>query len=164
MEELARRTSAADYIAHLKNIDVPMNEVDGVLATIGRKPGGTVDEPIKTLPTLEDLIDAKEYASIEAAQSQREMNTLQARRAERLNSRMEAALDELQSLLDDEQFQKLSESQEAWLRFRENECGFTGAFWEGGSMRPFIVAGTASRLTKQRAEMLENEIATLAGR
>jgi uncharacterized protein YecT (DUF1311 family) len=158
-EELARRKSAADLIAHLEKIGVPMERVDALLASIGRKRGDKVERPAKAPLTIEEQIEAREFAKIEAAQSQGEMNSLQADRARRLNTRMEEAFERLAARVDGDLRCKLDESQVIWLEFREKECAFAGAPWKGATMQPFITAGASSHVTKQRAEMLENHLA-----
>jgi len=163
-EELARRKTAADLIAHLRMIGVPMEQVDALLATLGRRRGDKVGEPIKKELTVEQFIEAKELAAIEAAQSQREMNVLQAKRASRLDQRMNDALEELRGYIGGDELKKFDEAHSAWLAFRDKECEFAGVTLEGGSLQPFVMSGVFSNVTKERAETLENQLAMLEGR
>jgi len=162
-EDLARRKSAADLIAHLQQIGVPMERVDALLSSIGRRRGDKVHQIEHKPLSIEEQHEAQEFAAIEAAKTQSEMNSRQGERARRLNRRMEDALEKLHEVLvDPELTQKLNEAQARWLEFRDKECAFTGAQFEGGTMQSFITAGTYSYVTKQRAEMLENELAAFS--
>ena len=84
-----------------------------------------------------------------------------ARRLIRLDRRMRAALEDLSRLLDDDQRKLLTRSQKAWEAYRDRMTEYAGAPWGIGTMRPFIEAGIQSRMTKQRAAELEEELASL---
>ena len=48
----------------------------------------------------------------------------------------------------------LRDAQRAWIAFRDKACEVEGMQYEGGSIRPMIVASCLARLTGQRAEDL----------
>jgi uncharacterized protein YecT (DUF1311 family) len=151
-EEIARRQGTARLIANMRRWGVSQGEIDAALASMDPR------RPQQTPLTAEDRIEQQEYAAIERAQSQHEMNQAQWRRLERLEGRMNAALAELGSRLDAEMRELLARSQAAWEAYRDSMSDFAGAPWGDGSLRPFIEAGIRSHLTKQRAADLEGEV------
>jgi uncharacterized protein YecT (DUF1311 family) len=85
------------------------------------------------------------------------MNQRATDRLERLDRRMNRALQLLMSTgeIDSDM---LEQEQDAWRIYRDRHGELADSPWENGSMRPFIVFGAMSRLTKERCELLEQEI------
>ena len=46
-------------------------------------------------------------------------------------------------------------AQRQWLRFRDAECAAEGAIYDGGSLRPMVVAGCRAELTEERTRRLD---------
>jgi uncharacterized protein YecT (DUF1311 family) len=156
-EDMTRRKQAADLIAHMRALGVEMNEVNAVLAAIGRKPNDQIGA-VARVKSPEEEVEAREIASIESATSQAEMNMLQASRAERLDGRMQSALQQLRAAFGEDFLKELNDSQAAWEAYREAESKFSGAPWVGGTMMPFVVSGAFARLTKERIQVIENHL------
>jgi uncharacterized protein YecT (DUF1311 family) len=53
--------------------------------------------------------------------------------------------------------ENLQAAQEAWLRFRDQECEFETMGTKGGSIHPMVVAECRRRLTDQRIKDLEDQ-------
>jgi len=56
--------------------------------------------------------------------------------------------------------QKLTESQRAWLAFRDAEAAFQADADRGGSMAPLIYSTTASDLTQAYIEALRKQLSS----
>lgn len=50
---------------------------------------------------------------------------------------------------------QLVAAQKAWLAYRDAECGFETALYEGGSVRPFLAAQCLEGMTRQRTSQFE---------
>jgi uncharacterized protein YecT (DUF1311 family) len=61
----------------------------------------------------------------------------------------------LRASLDPERFQALEKVQAAWLEYARAHCRWDGAFYEGGSLQPMIVARCMAALTQQRIRELD---------
>jgi uncharacterized protein YecT (DUF1311 family) len=161
-EDLTRRKQAADLVAHIRDIGVRMEDVDAVLSSIGRKRGDRIGQHSPKAITAQDQEDAREIAALENAESQYELNRLQQERGQRLNRRMLAAYKALLFKTEEPAAHQLQAEQDAWLHYRDLHREFAGAYWEGGSLQPFMRWGAYSHLTKERAALLENELSAYA--
>ena len=64
----------------------------------------------------------------------------------------------LTKLSDTESREKLKESQEAWLAFRDAEAAFAADQLRGGSMAPTIRYETMTGLTQQQIKQLKSHL------
>lgn len=155
---LEHRMSALAFMEKARALGIPTAQVDAMIASLGGKRKGAAE---KVDPEAE--LEIEEWAEIEAATSQQDMNNVARTRFERLDRRMEVAYDRLRRLMPPEFVSELEAAQAAWKEFRDREAELAGAPWQGGSMRPFIVAGAMSHVTKHRAADLEAQVAEFAG-
>ncbi|MCU0551686.1 MAG: lysozyme inhibitor LprI family protein [Leptolyngbya sp. Prado105] len=51
---------------------------------------------------------------------------------------------------------QLIEAQEAWIKFRDTNCAFTSAAYEGGSIQPMVYSNCIGRMTSDRTKQLED--------
>lgn len=65
---------------------------------------------------------------------------------------------ELLSTLDSEGQQKLSNSQRAWLKFRDTHGEFASDIWRNGSQQPVIYFNAITDMTIERAKELQKEL------
>jgi uncharacterized protein YecT (DUF1311 family) len=156
-EEIAHRQDTATLIANMRERGVTMADIEAVLTQV--KPRRVLHAP----PTTEELLEQQDYAEIAGAITQADMNEAQARCLTRLDRRMRAALEELGQRLSPDMRRLLERSQAAWEAYRDRMTDLAGVPWAGSNMRPIIEAGIQSRLTKQRAEELEAELADHRG-
>ena len=152
-EEIKRRSDAVALAEKMRSIGISAAEVDAMLASM--------DKDRKAAPALpapeDDAIEKREYLEIEMAKSQQEMNQVARRRYERLEMRMQHLIENLGWKIADFRTE-FEEEQQAWEAYRNKVADYAGAPWGDGSMRPFIVNGAMSRVTKQRIAELEAEL------
>ena len=93
--------------------------------------------------------------------TQVEMNLCAVRDFDAADAEMNRVYTRLRAALDAEERPRLVEVQRAWLRFRDLQCAFESADFEGGSMRPFLhsscMAGLTTERTRQLAAMLKEK-------
>lgn len=61
----------------------------------------------------------------------------------------------MRAALEIEHFQALERVQGAWQTYARDHCRWNGAFYEGGSMQPMVVADCMATLTESRIRELE---------
>ncbi len=62
-----------------------------------------------------------------------------------------------------ERLDRLRAAERAWVAFRDAQCAFEGAAYDGGSMQPMVVNGCAEALTKRRTAELRKALACAKG-
>jgi len=94
------------------------------------------------------------------ATTQVDMNMCANEGYERVDKALNALYSKLkQSLKEDAaSTEKLTEAQRAWIAFRDKECAFVGAGYEGGSLQPYVVTACKTELTEFRNEQLGRHI------
>ena len=53
---------------------------------------------------------------------------------------------------------KLKAAEVSWLKYRDDNCDYESALYEGGSMRPLIYSSCMERMTKARTDELREQI------
>ena len=62
----------------------------------------------------------------------------------------------LRAKLSSEEREELKHVQLTWLKYRDQQCAFESARYEGGSIYPLIVSGCLEKLTQQRNAVLDD--------
>lgn len=90
------------------------------------------------------------------AQTQAEMNHCSSKDYEREDARLNKTYEAVMSQLDASRQAKLKDVQRSWLKFRDLQCDYSAAQYDGGSMRPLIFSSCLLGLTKQRNKDLKD--------
>jgi uncharacterized protein YecT (DUF1311 family) len=93
-----------------------------------------------------------------AAQSQMELNQQAGAELRKSDERLNTVYKALLAKVSEAGKTKLQTAQQAWLRFRDQECEFETMGTVGGSIHSMIVAGCLTRLTDQRVKDLEAQL------
>lgn len=88
-------------------------------------------------------------------ETQLAMNTCAAKDLDREDARLNKNYRELQAKLDADRRTALRDVQVAWLKFRDLQCDFQAAQYEGGSIYPMVRAACLTDMTKQRNKDLK---------
>ncbi len=125
---------------------------------------------ILSLPVIshsqEEAIDCKK------ASTQQEMNICAQRQAETADKKLNNTYQILQRRLAQDlrqgntvqinyakqQYQKLINAQNAWIKFRDSSCEYERSVFEGGSVAPMIYASCIAKLTDRRTSDLQEYI------
>lgn len=103
------------------------------------------------------LLAAQQDACAEP-RTQTDMNVCAARDYARADSLLNVRYQTLVRTMPATQLQRLRTAQRAWIRFRDAECAYQAAEFEGGSMQPSIRSGCLAGLTEKRVADLERII------
>lgn len=60
--------------------------------------------------------------------------------------------------LDGDMRAKLRAAEESWLKYRDDNCAYEAAVYEGGSMKPMVYSFCLERMTKARTAELRDQI------
>ena len=89
------------------------------------------------------------------ANSQREMNVCASELAEKAEAVVEKLYAEVAAETSEGALsEKLAASQEAWKAYRDAQCDFDAAQFEGGSMRPLVFHMCRAKSAERRAQAL----------
>lgn len=116
---------------------------------------------MKRLIQLTFLVLATTSASYASAQNcknpetQLAMNICASKDFEREDARLNKNYRELQAKLEGDRRTGLREVQLAWIKFRDLQCDFQAAQYEGGTMQPLVRATCLTDMTKQRNKDLK---------
>lgn len=92
------------------------------------------------------------------AQSQMELNQQAGVAFQDADRQLNAVYTKLRARLGAESRARLQSAEEAWIRFRDQECAFIGSPTIGGSIHGMIVAQCQTRLTLVRVKDLEAQL------
>ena len=92
------------------------------------------------------------------AQSQMELNQQAGAVLQDVDRQLNAVYTKLRARLGPESRARLQSAEEAWIRFRDQECAFIGSPTIGGSIHGMIVAQCQTRLTLARVKDLEAQL------
>ena len=92
------------------------------------------------------------------AQSQMELNQQAGAALQDADKQLNAVYTKLRTRLSPESRARLQSAEEAWIRFRDQECAFIGSPTIGGSIHGMIVAQCQARLTLVRVKDLEAQL------
>lgn len=59
-----------------------------------------------------------------------------------------------QRAVDASKIENFKNIQRAWIKYRDLQCGYASAVYEGGSMAPAVQSGCMEELTKQRIQVI----------
>ena len=88
-------------------------------------------------------------------QSQLAMNSCAAKDYEREAVRLNKTYKELVAKLEKYRREKVKEIQIAWIKYRDLQCDFDSAAYEGGMMYSLVRSSCLSQMTKQRTKDLK---------
>jgi uncharacterized protein YecT (DUF1311 family) len=95
----------------------------------------------------------------EDAQTQFEMNQCAHKEYVAADAELNKTYNRLAAKLDtDEQRGQLKAAELAWIKYRDANCDFEGAFYKGGTMRPMIESFCLARMTNARTAELKDQI------
>ena len=94
-------------------------------------------------------------------QSQSEMNMCAAKRFNEADAALNRVYNELASKLEADARARLKTAEVSWLKYRDDNCAYEAAAFEGGSMQPLIRSSCYERMTKARTEELRGQIKEL---
>jgi uncharacterized protein YecT (DUF1311 family) len=92
------------------------------------------------------------------AQSQMDMNQQAGRELQEADRRLNASYAKLRAKLSPASRANLQAAEEAWIRYRDQECAFIGSPTAGGSIHSMIVAQCLTRLTERRIKDIEAQL------
>ena len=87
--------------------------------------------------------------------TQADMNQQSARDLAVLDGKIEAVLEELSSLVEDDRRELLYAGQAAWLEFRRRQAEYAASIYRGGTIYPVIYGGAERSLGEERLESLK---------
>jgi len=109
-------------------------------------------------PLVALLVAAVAMPASGVAQSQMELNQQAGVAFQDADRQLNAVYTKLRARLSPESRARLQSAEEAWIRFRDQECAFIGSPTIGGSIHGMIVAQCQTRLTLARVKDLETQL------
>lgn len=96
-------------------------------------------------------------------QSQAEMNMCAAKKFKAADAELNRVYNQLVAKLGDDagQRERLKTVETSWLKYRDDNCDYEAAAYEGGSIKPLIYSTCLERMTKSRTEELRFQIKEL---
>jgi uncharacterized protein YecT (DUF1311 family) len=94
-------------------------------------------------------------------QSQAEMNMCAAKKFKEADAALNRVYSELASKLEADARARLKTAEVSWLKYRDDNCEYEAAGFEGGSMQPLIRSSCYERMAKARTEELRGQIKEL---
>ncbi|MEH1920922.1 lysozyme inhibitor LprI family protein [Nostoc sp.] len=88
------------------------------------------------------------------AQTQAVINECAKLSYQNADKKLNQVYQQLVSTLERSRKQKLITAQQAWIKFRDNNCEFETSKYEGGSISPTIYFGCLENITKLRTQQL----------
>ena len=95
------------------------------------------------------------------AQTQAELNVCAGRKFKEADAELNRVYNQLTSKVDSMYRAKLKAAEVSWLKYRDDNCDYETALYEGGSMRPMVYSFCLERMTKARAAELRAQIKEL---
>ena len=94
-------------------------------------------------------------------QSQSEMNICADKKFKAADAALNRVYSQLASKLDAAARAKLKAAEVSWLKYRDDNCDYEAAQFEGGSMQPLIYSSCLGRMTKARTDELRGQLKDL---
>jgi uncharacterized protein YecT (DUF1311 family) len=91
-------------------------------------------------------------------QTQYEMNVCSHRAYKAADAELNKVYNRLASKLDEAARAKLKAVEVSWLKYRDDNCDYESALYEGGSIQPAIYSSCMERMTKARTAELREQI------
>ena len=95
------------------------------------------------------------------AQSQSEMNICADKRFKAADAVLNRVYNQLAAKLEADARAKLKAAEVSWLKYRDDNCEYEAAGFEGGSMQPLIRSSCYERMTKARTDELRGQLKEL---
>ena len=97
----------------------------------------------------------------EGAETQSAMNMCADKKFKAADAVLNRVYNELASKLEADARARLKTAEVSWLKYRDDNCEYEAAPWDGGSMQPLIRSSCYERMTKARTEELRGQIKEL---
>jgi uncharacterized protein YecT (DUF1311 family) len=94
-------------------------------------------------------------------QTQAEMNMCADKKFKAADAALNRVYNELASKVDAMYRAKLKAAEVSWLKYRDDNCDYETALYEGGSMRPMVYSFCLERMTKARTAELREQLKEL---
>ena len=94
-------------------------------------------------------------------QTQTEMNICADKRFKAADAALNRVYNQLASKLEADARAKLKAAEVSWLKYRDDNCDYEAAPFEGGTMQPLILFSCMERMTKARTEELRGQLKDL---
>ncbi|HJQ32636.1 MAG TPA: lysozyme inhibitor LprI family protein [Pyrinomonadaceae bacterium] len=95
------------------------------------------------------------------AQTQAELNMCAGRKFKEADAELNRVYNQLTSKVEAPYRAKLKAAEVSWLKYRDDNCDYETALYEGGSMRPMVYSFCLERMTKARTAELREQIKEL---
>ena len=95
------------------------------------------------------------------ARTQAEMNVCADRQFKAADAALNRVYNQLAAKLDADARAKLKAAEVSWLKYRDDNCDYEAAAFEGGSMQPMIYSYCLERMTRARTTELRAQLADL---
>ena len=92
------------------------------------------------------------------AQSQSEMNICADKKFKAADAVLNRVYNQLAAKLEAGARAKLKAAEVSWLKYRDDNCDYEAAQFEGGSMQPLIRSSCLERMTKARTAELRGQL------
>lgn len=151
--------SAADLFEKLNRHKIGLDDLKQfrtqALSTSAEAAATTAQHYFKKAEDLARTIPPNDESSSGEAITQAEMNAQAFEQYGAAENELVALVVEKLSSLPPESAEAFQRSQEAWQRWREEEAVWEAKVWEGGSIRPLLVATKLEQLTRERIVSLK---------
>jgi uncharacterized protein YecT (DUF1311 family) len=97
----------------------------------------------------------------EGAETQAAMNMCAAKKFKEADAELNRVYNQLASKVEAPYRAKLKAAEVSWLKYRDDNCDYETALYEGGTMRPMVYSFCLERMTKARAAELRQQIKEL---
>ena len=97
----------------------------------------------------------------EGAETQSAMNMCAARKFKEADAALNRVYNQLAAKLEADARAKLKAAEVSWLKYRDDNCEYEAAPFDGGSMQPLIRSSCLERMTKARTEELRGQLKDL---
>lgn len=97
----------------------------------------------------------------EDPKTQFELNVCADRKFAASDAELNRVYGQLASKLEDRRRARLKAAEVAWLKYRDANCEYEAALYEGGSMRPMVRSLCLERVTKARTAELRGQLKDL---
>lgn len=94
------------------------------------------------------------------ASTQFEMNQCARKEYEAADAELNKVYNRLAAKLEEEQRTQLKTAELAWIKYRDTNCDFEGAFYKGGTIRPMVQSYCLARMSNERTAELKQQIET----
>ncbi|WP_066376077.1 MULTISPECIES: lysozyme inhibitor LprI family protein [unclassified Anabaena] len=90
------------------------------------------------------------------ARTQAEINRCTQLSYQNADRKLNQVYQQLLPTLSGSRRRKLISAQQAWIKFRDNNCDYERSLYQGGSIAPSIYAGCLTEMTQQRTRQLQS--------